>query len=115
MGLRQRQLRATVGIELREPSVEVGRDRDTATGHLVDANDALRSRAAEHGVALHVPVVLVRHVRLVREVRDASRRSNVSRNSSPPTGRARPAGSVRLQRVLARRAGVYGRSYTGPS
>jgi hypothetical protein len=68
VGLGQRELGAGVGVELAEAAVAVGGDRDTEVGLLVDADHAGVGRLGEHGVALHVAVVLVGDPRLVAQV-----------------------------------------------
>ena len=68
VGLREGELRAGVRVEAGEPAVAVGGDRDPEVGLVVDADHPAVARLGEHGVALHVAVVLVGDPRLVAQV-----------------------------------------------
>ena len=57
--LGQRELRAGVRVELGVAARRVGRQRDSASGFLVDADHAGVGMLGEHRVAAHVAVVLL--------------------------------------------------------
>jgi hypothetical protein len=67
--LGQRQLRALVRVEPRVPAVSVDRQGDAQMRLLVDPDDAGVLGLGEHGVAQHVPVVLLGDPGLVAEIR----------------------------------------------
>ena len=116
VGLGEGELRAGVRVEPGEAAVAVGGDGDPEVGVLVDADHAAVAGLGEHGVALHVAVVLVGDPRLVAQVR-AGGQAQQRRAQLPGRARSRqPLGGVGLQRVLvvgAREGPVVRRAVVG--
>ena len=103
--LGQRELGARVRVEQAVPPVAVGGERHPEAGQLVDPDHARVLRHREHGVAAHVPVVLLGHPGLVGQRRRAEQ-GQQRRAQLLPRPRPRQRGRVvGGQRVLAGRAG----------
>ena len=115
-GLGQRELGTGVRVELAEAAVAVGGDGDPEMGVLVDPHHAGVGGLREHGVALHVAVVLVGDPRLVAEVgRGGETEHGLAQLDVVGRPRQR-LGSVSLQVVLpvgARQGAVVRRAVVG--
>ena len=101
VGLRQRQLRAGVRVELGVAARCVGGHRDTAAGLFVDAQQAAVGVLGQHRVTADVAVVLLGDERAAAQMRTAKQRKQ-SRAQLGTGGRAlQPVRRVGVQRVLA--------------
>ena len=103
-GLGQRQLRAGVGVEGGEAARTVQRHRDADVGVLVEAQHAGVVRHRQHGVAQHVPVVLLGDPAAGADVGRRDQRQQLG----PQVGRARQVA------VRQRRAGRHRTLVDGP-
>ena len=80
------KLRAGVRIEPGETTVAVYRDRDAQVRRLVDSQHTGVLRLGKHGVATHVPVVLVGDPGPIAQVRCSRHPQQRPRSSSPVVG-----------------------------